>query len=116
MSSEPVIVEQRVAPPEASLLLSIPADVECVAGHFPDSPIVPGVVQLEWAIDSARRFLAVAGELTRMEALKFQHVMVPGALVTLTLKWAAADRKLSFAFQSPAARFSSGRLVFRAGQ
>ena len=36
-----------------------------------------------------------------------------GALVTLTLKWVAADRKLYFSYTSAAARFSSGRLVFR---
>lgn len=113
MSTEPIVVEQTVTPTEAALLLSIPPDIECVAGHFPASPIVPGVVQLEWAIESARRLLAVVGDLTRMEALKFQHVMVPGMAVTLTLKWAAAERKLYFAYQSETARFSSGRLSFR---
>jgi 3-hydroxymyristoyl/3-hydroxydecanoyl-(acyl carrier protein) dehydratase len=116
MSTEPIVIEQRVTPTEASLQLAIPLDIAYVAGHFPDAPIVPGVVQLKWAIDRARSLLAVAGDLRRIEALKFQQVMVPGAFVTLTLKWAPADRKLSFAYQSSAARFSSGRLLFRSEQ
>jgi 3-hydroxymyristoyl/3-hydroxydecanoyl-(acyl carrier protein) dehydratase len=113
MSTEPIVLEQRVTPPEAALLLSIPEDLEYVAGHFPRSPVVPGVVQLKWAIDSARRLLDVPGEVTRMEALKFQQVMLPGAVATLTLKWVAADGKLHFAYASGDARFSSGRLSFR---
>jgi hypothetical protein len=48
-----------------------------------------------------------------MEALKFQQVMLPGAVATLTLKWVAADGKLHFAYASGDARFSSGRLSFR---
>ncbi len=112
MSTEAVVLEQRVSPPEASLILSIPSDLEYFAGHFPGSPIVPGVVQLKWAVESARRIFGVAGEVTRMEALKFHHVMVPGAVATLTLKWNAADRKLDFTYAAGEARFSSGRLSF----
>jgi 3-hydroxymyristoyl/3-hydroxydecanoyl-(acyl carrier protein) dehydratase len=113
MSTEPIVLEQHVTPPEAALQLSIPSDLEYFEGHFPSSPIVPGVVQLKWAIESARQLLGVPGEVTRMEALKFQQVMLPGAVATLTLKWVAAEGKLHFAFASGAARFSSGRLSFR---
>ena len=113
MSTEPIFLEQHVAPPEAALRLSIPSDLEYFEGHFPSSPIVPGVVQLKWAIEAARRLLGVPGEVTRMEALKFQQVMLPGALATLTLKWVAGEGKLHFAYASEDARFSSGRLSFR---
>lgn len=114
MSTEPIVLEQRVTPPEAELRLSIPSDLEYFAGHFPSSPVVPGVVQLKWAIESARRLLDVSGEVTRMEALKFQQVMLPGAVATLTLEWDADEGKLDFAYASGDARFSSGRLSFRA--
>jgi 3-hydroxymyristoyl/3-hydroxydecanoyl-(acyl carrier protein) dehydratase len=113
MTTEPNVLEQRVTPPHVELELEIPADLEYFRGHFAGAPVVPGVVQLQWAVDAARRHLAIGGELAAMETLKFQSVLLPGALVTLTLKWVAADRKLYFSYTSAAARFSSGRLVFR---
>ena len=112
MSTEPVVLEQHVTPPEAALRLSIPADLEYFAGHFLNAPVVPGVVQLKWAIEAAHRLLGVPAEVTRMEALKIQHAMLPGAVATLTLKWIAAEGKLHFAYTCGDARFSSGRLSF----
>ncbi len=113
MTTEPIVVEQRVAPPEAELRLLIPADLEYCRGHFTGAPVVPGVVQLKWAIEAARRHLQASGEVAGAEALKFQRALVPGVAATLTLKWLAADGKLYFSYHSDAARFSSGRLLFR---
>jgi 3-hydroxymyristoyl/3-hydroxydecanoyl-(acyl carrier protein) dehydratase len=116
MSTEPVILAERVAPPVAELLLSIPPDLEYFAGHFAGAPIVAGVVQLKWAVDAGRRLLGAAGSIVGMENLKFQRVLVPKSVATLTLKWAAADRKLYFSYQGEGARFSSGRLLFRSSE
>lgn len=113
MTTEPVVIEKRVTPPEAELDLAIPADLDYCRGHFPNAPIVPGVVQLKWAIDAARRHLGAGGEVVGVEALKFQRVLMPGAVATLTLTWVAEAHKLSFAYRSADARFSSGRLLFR---
>jgi 3-hydroxymyristoyl/3-hydroxydecanoyl-(acyl carrier protein) dehydratase len=113
MTTEPVVVAQRVAPPEAELTLTIPADLDYFRGHFDGAPIVPGVVQIKWAIDAARRHLAAGGEIAGIDALKFQRVLTPGAAATLTLKWLAAERKLYFSYDSATERFSSGRLRFR---
>ena len=113
MSTEPIVVEQRVAPPEAELRLLIPTDLEYCRGHFTGAPVVPGVVQLKWAIEAARRHLQASGEIAGADALKFQRALLPGVTATLTLKWLAADGKLYFSYHSDATRFSSGRLLFR---
>ncbi|HUQ53139.1 MAG TPA: hypothetical protein VM692_13020 [Gammaproteobacteria bacterium] len=113
MTTEPIVVSQRVAPPDAELHLTIPADLDYFRGHFDGAPVVPGVVQVKWAVEAARRHLGAAGEVSGMENLKFQKVLVPGAAATLTLKWVAADRKLYFSYHRDADRFSSGRLLFR---
>jgi 3-hydroxymyristoyl/3-hydroxydecanoyl-(acyl carrier protein) dehydratase len=114
MTSEPIVTAARVAAPTAELSLVIPADLEYFDGHFPGAPIVPGVVQIGWALELASRYLDVRGDCVGMEALKFQRVMVPGLVVELTLRWAAADAKLHFSFGSEGARFGSGRLLVRA--
>lgn len=113
MTSEPIVVAERVAPAEAELELAIPADLEYFRGHFAGAPVVPGVVQIKWAIDAARRHFMIGGAFAGMDALKFQRVLVPGCVATLTLKWVAADGKLHFSFASADARYSSGRLLFR---
>ncbi len=113
MTTEPIVVAERVAPPEAELRLEIPRDLEYFEGHFDGAPIVPGVVQLKWAVDAARHRLGLRGEVVGMDALKFQHVLLPGAVATLTLRWVADDGKLYFSYECAAKRISSGRLMFR---
>ena len=113
MTTEPVVLEKRVAPPEAELDLAIPADLDYCRGHFANAPVVPGVVQLKWAIDAARRHLGASGEVVGVEALKFRRVLAPGAVATLTLTWVAHDHKAYFSYRSDDSGFSSGRLLFR---
>lgn len=113
MSTQPIVLEQRVTPPTAELLLQIPHGLEYFAGHFPGAPVVPGVVQLKWAVEAARRHLGASGALARMENLKFQRVLVPESKATLKLEWLEADRKLYFSYSQEGERFSSGRLLFR---
>jgi 3-hydroxymyristoyl/3-hydroxydecanoyl-(acyl carrier protein) dehydratase len=113
MITEPTILAQRVTPPLAELTLEIPADLEYLKGHFRGAPIVAGVVQIKWAIELGMRHLAAGGELTGMDALKFQQLMRPGATVILELEWQAAAGKLRFSYRSDDARFSSGRISFR---
>ena len=113
MSTEPIVDEQRIDAPNAELRLTVPNDLVYFRGHFSGAPIVPGVVQIKWAIELASRCLGVGGAFAGMDALKFQQVMRPGSRVMLSLRWAAADSKLHFAYQSDGARYGSGRLRFR---
>ena len=113
MTTEPVVIQKRGTPPEAELDLAIPVDLDYCRGHFPNAPVVPGVVQVKWAIDAARRHLGAGGEVVGVEALKFQRVLLPGAFATLTLTWVAQAHKLSFSYRSDGSGLSSGRLLFR---
>ena len=113
MSTEPSVDAERVDAPNAELQLTIPHDLVYLRGHFPGAPIVPGVVQIKWAIELAGRYLGAGGTFAGMDALKFQQVMSPGISVTLSLRWAAPDGKLHFAYQSDGARYGSGRLRLR---
>ena len=113
MSTEPIVDGQHVDASTAELRLTVPHDLDYFRGHFPGAPIVPGVVQIKWAIDLAARFLGAGGTFAGMDALKFQHVLLPGISVTLSLRWAASEGKLNFAYQSDGARHGSGRVRFR---
>ena len=109
---DPIVVEHRVRGADsAEIELVVPHDLHFVKGHFPGAPVVPGVVQIKWAILLARRYLVIGDGFAAMENVKFQQVMTPQSRVTLTLEYAAAARKLRFSFTSAEVRYSSGRVV-----
>ena len=81
-------------------------------GHFPDAPILAGVVQLHWAVEySKQHFLLTQIEVKNIEVLKFQVVIVPGQNLTLTLVKKAANKVL-FSYASDKGQHASGRIVF----
>jgi 3-hydroxymyristoyl/3-hydroxydecanoyl-(acyl carrier protein) dehydratase len=111
---DPIILARRIAPPAAEIDLVVPPDLRYFDGHFSDAPVVPGVVQVKWAIEMARRYLGTGAGFAGVEALKFQHIMTPGTRATLLLQYAEPSGKLRFSFASADTRYSSGRVLVRA--
>jgi acyl-coenzyme A synthetase/AMP-(fatty) acid ligase len=102
---------------QASATLAVAADLAPFDGHFPQAPILPGVVLVDWAVRLARDAFALDGGLMRMDALKFQHVVHPGTQLHVQLDWqpaTAADAVLGFRFTSTHGVHASGRLHFAA--
>lgn len=110
---DPLVTAERVEPAAAEIDIVVPQDLEYLRGHFPGAPIVPGVVQVRWALLLARRYLHVEGACVRIEALKFQSAMPPGARAIVALEVVEPARKLHFAFRWAQGRYSSGRLLLR---
>ena len=110
---DPIVLSADVDGARARLALEVPRDLDYFDGHFPGAPVLPGVVQIKWALDLARRYLGVGGAFAGAEALKFQHVLVPGAHARLELEHVAASGKLRFAFRDDARLYGSGRLLLR---
>jgi 3-hydroxymyristoyl/3-hydroxydecanoyl-(acyl carrier protein) dehydratase len=99
------------------LHFALPAELEYFDGHFPDVPLLPGVVQIGWAVELARLHLAAdaAGALDRFRSLatvKFMRVMQPGATVTLQLSVDRESRALAFEYLAGDQTCSSGRVLF----
>jgi acyl-coenzyme A synthetase/AMP-(fatty) acid ligase/3-hydroxymyristoyl/3-hydroxydecanoyl-(acyl carrier protein) dehydratase len=89
-----------------------PASHPAFDGHFPGVPILPGVVQLQWAVETARRCFAVEASVRGLEVLKFQQVIRPETDLTLTLRWNSEERRLQFHYESAAGAHASGRVLF----
>jgi acyl-coenzyme A synthetase/AMP-(fatty) acid ligase/3-hydroxymyristoyl/3-hydroxydecanoyl-(acyl carrier protein) dehydratase len=96
---------------QVTLALHVPHDLLYFQGHFNDAPILPGVVQLDWALTLARRYFDLPPHCLGMQALKFQQVIRPGADIMLELQHDADKNALAFRLHSAAGQHASGRIL-----
>ncbi|WP_271104188.1 acyl-CoA synthetase family protein [Pseudomonas tohonis] len=96
---------------EWQLDLEVPLDLAHFSGHFPRTPVLPGVVQIDWAQHLARQVMALPPRFAGMEVLKFQQLVRPGDRLQLSLRFDADKGKLYFAFRNGEAACSSGRIL-----
>ncbi|GGP21752.1 ApeI family dehydratase [Silvimonas iriomotensis] len=94
------------------LTLAITPDLAHFEGHFKEAAVLPGVAQLHWAVHFGRALFAMPPAFKGMDAIKFQHVILPGAEVTLTLRYRADKQQLAFSYSTGGRTHSSGRIVF----
>ncbi|KAA9131398.1 hydroxymyristoyl-ACP dehydratase [Marinihelvus fidelis] len=83
-------------------------------GHFPGNPVLPGVVQLHWAVAFARAAWPVLGGAPRVDNLKFRQPVLPGSELTLRLQrvGGAGAVAVRFGFDGPDGPCSSGKVGF----
>ncbi|QMV64075.1 acyl-coenzyme A synthetase/AMP-(fatty) acid ligase [Ectopseudomonas oleovorans] len=107
---EPISAEERDG--EWLLQLQVPLDLAHFTGHFPQTPVLPGVVQIDWAQQLARQLIAqLPPRFAGMEVLKFQQLVRPGDTLQLSLRFDAERGKLYFAYRNGEAACSSGRVL-----
>ncbi|MBR1921069.1 MAG: acyl-CoA synthetase [Kiritimatiellae bacterium] len=90
---------------------SFTGDEPFFRGHFPGHPVLPGVVQLSFAVREAKKAFGFAGEISEAKKVKFDRVVEPGQTVTLALS-RKGPGEVAYEFRAGEARCSSGLLVF----
>lgn len=80
--------------------------------HFPDHPVVPGVVQLAWIFEFAADMIPTHSRYT-VHSLKFTRAMLPGQICYLEVS-RAGERELSFRYYNDKddSLFSGGKIKF----
>lgn len=104
--------DTAAAMPRLLFELRVPANLFYFDGHFTDAPLLPGVVQVEWALHFARQHLDLPAQFRAMHALKFQQPVLPGRSVQLALEYDALKASLQFRYLSDAGQHASGRILF----
>lgn len=106
-------IERR--PDGLHLDFTLGAELEYFHGHFPKVPLLPGVVQIGWAVELARLHLdegEALGRFRSLAAVKFMRVLQPGAVVRLRLSADRGTRALDFEYRDGAETCSTGRVFF----
>ena len=111
----PERLSERMEEDQWHLELGVPVDLAHFSGHFPQTPVLPGVVQIDWAISLARELIEdLPPRFQGMEVLKFQQLARPGDRLQLTLRFDAERSKLHFSYRNGDAPCSSGRILLGA--
>jgi uncharacterized membrane protein len=110
----PQVLAERRLEDRRELDLRVPDDLACWPGHFPDSAIVPGVLQLEWVMSEIAAWTGRPAHVACIENLKFKRPIRPGQELTLVLRSDSACERFHFQLEDAAGAFSLGRVLLAA--
>jgi len=99
--------DERVA-----MNLIIPEALLYFRGHFPGFAILPGVVQLDWAIEYGMQYFAPGAVCPTTIRIKFNKPIRPEHRVTLTLKCEPSRNRIRFDYADVDGACSSGQIGF----
>lgn len=88
----------------------IAADHPAFAGHFPDLPIVPGVVLLDEVLSAIATKAGVPCDRCILSAVKFKAVVRPGQALTLRFEFSGPD-SVRFELDSADQPVATGTIV-----
>jgi acyl-CoA synthetase (AMP-forming)/AMP-acid ligase II len=87
----------------------VPLDLACFPGHFPNRPVVPGVLQFDWAMELVAQQLGHTPRVAEINSLKLTSPLRPGQLFRLHVR-VSAEGKVEFKLWSKEATYATGRL------
>jgi 3-hydroxymyristoyl/3-hydroxydecanoyl-(acyl carrier protein) dehydratase len=91
-------------------LLEVSPGLGIFEGHFPENPILPGIVQLHWAVGIATAVYSFQHTPFEIKRLKFKNIVQPPRTLELTLA-RSADNEIEFKFTSTGQVHSMGCFV-----
>jgi 3-hydroxymyristoyl/3-hydroxydecanoyl-(acyl carrier protein) dehydratase len=96
--------------------LALDRDDPAFAGHFPGHPILPGVVQIDWALRLAEPLIGTQARAARRFRAKFIRVITPGpggdgSGLILSLRLDRARSSLLFEYRAGGALASTGQIA-----
>jgi 3-hydroxymyristoyl/3-hydroxydecanoyl-(acyl carrier protein) dehydratase len=105
-----VIAADTTKDTEIILGLELLPQSEVFCGHFPDKPILPGVVQIDWAVRFASLYLGIDNISARDFQVKFRNIIRPNVPLSLAIQFNAIKNQISFTYKSGDDLMSSGQL------
>lgn len=105
----PKILKKSTSDNTLHLDLQVPKELKYFEGHFPEIPVVPGFVQMDWVMNFAHEYLGVPKEISKMEAIKFHELIPPDKKFSMEIKWDPKKGKLYYKLYQKEQIFAQGR-------
>lgn len=96
-----------------TLRLFVPESLLWFSGHFPENPILPGIVQTHWACELSRLLFAVTTPFEKITKLRFKTVVPPNTELILLLENEIELKHIAFLYTCEGIVISSGNVKFR---
>jgi len=104
----PIVNSSQISGNKAVLNLALPPETEAFSGHFPNSPILPGVVQVDWALRFANEYLQLEQLAAQDFKVKFNRIISPDMPLVLNLEF--VNGRVVFSYQVNGEQMSSGQI------
>jgi 3-hydroxymyristoyl/3-hydroxydecanoyl-(acyl carrier protein) dehydratase len=108
----PSICDVRRAGSRLTAELDLSPDQIQFAGHFPGTPILPAVAQIDWAVNLAREAFDLPARFSALRSLKFLRVVQPPVRLTVELTLRDDGRSVDFIYMHGRTPCASGRIEF----
>jgi hypothetical protein len=109
----PEFLDAKVSATSCVLTINVGSGVRWFEGHFPDQPILAGVVQAHWAVELGKFIFDIHHYVVRIDNLKFQSVILPDQTLQLTLDYFPDTYVLKFSYRTNELHFSEGKFLFQ---
>ena len=113
MKLMPLLLSEEQDGQQVRLRLFVDSTLTHFSGHFPNQPILPGIVQTDWAVRFGERYFDLPRQnFSQIKGLKFSSPVLPETELTLELRWDQDKAQLEFSFHAGQRPCSSGKIVF----
>jgi 3-hydroxymyristoyl/3-hydroxydecanoyl-(acyl carrier protein) dehydratase len=109
---DPVVIDITRSEGRVDLTLTIPEELVYFRGHFPGFAVLPGVIQLDWALSFGKRYLPLQDASPQTVRVKFRKLIQAGDRVTLGITHLPARNRIEFIYSSMGDVCSSGQIGF----
>lgn len=94
-------------------ILYFDKDSKYFAGHFLEIPVLPGFIQVDFAIKIAKEQFGINPTISNIKKLKFTKIITPNKNINLQLEYLEDSQSLSFKYYDKNDTFSSGKYYFK---
>jgi 3-hydroxymyristoyl/3-hydroxydecanoyl-(acyl carrier protein) dehydratase len=108
----PEILSKTISENKVEMGLKIPRELAYFEGHFSELPVVPGVVQLHWAVEFAREFFDLSGFVSQGSQIKFSNLMNPLDEPYLILEHLPEKSMVLYSYKANEKIYASGRFIY----
>ena len=110
-NTKPSILAINQSDTKSLYRLFVPRDLAYFHGHFPQLPILPGVVQIRWVLNLLQTEHGIS-QIKNLTSLKFNKPIFPGTDLELILEHKIEKQSFRFCFTTKQTSFSSGELLY----